>query len=213
MSCGARKTGQGRDVDVSLFDTALQNLNYLATWFLNGGHVQGREPRSAHPSLTPSQLYRTRDGWIFLMCNKQKFWPILARCLGRPDLAADVRFAEFRDRLANRAALTAELDGVLMERTTADWLEIFGGTVPAAPVYDVGQALSSDFVSGTGRVAEFGRREGGTPVTMLTGAIRVDGEGPPCRAAPVLGADTAAVLGGVGVSEDMLADLRARKIV
>ncbi len=56
----ARASGVGRDVDVSLFDTALSNLNYLAAWFLNGGHAQGREPRGAHPSLTPSQLYRTR---------------------------------------------------------------------------------------------------------------------------------------------------------
>ena len=61
-----------------------QNLNYLAAWFLNGGHAQGREPRGAHPSLTPSQLYRTADGWIFIMCNKQKFWPVLCEKLGRP---------------------------------------------------------------------------------------------------------------------------------
>ena len=59
---GARRTGRGMDVDVSLFDTALHNLSYLATWYLNTGHLQGREPRGAHPSLTPSQLYRTKDG-------------------------------------------------------------------------------------------------------------------------------------------------------
>ena len=53
-------------------------------WYLNEGHVQGREPRSAHPSLTPSQLYRTEDGWIFIMCNKHKFWPVLCAKLGRP---------------------------------------------------------------------------------------------------------------------------------
>ena len=43
----ARDTGVGRDIDVSLFDCALQNLNYLATWYLNEGHKQGREPRSS----------------------------------------------------------------------------------------------------------------------------------------------------------------------
>jgi crotonobetainyl-CoA:carnitine CoA-transferase CaiB-like acyl-CoA transferase len=210
---GARRTGQGMDVDTSLFDTALQNLNYLATWFLNGGHVQGREPRSAHPSLTPSQLYRTRDGWIFLMCNKQKFWPILAERIGRPDLATDARFASFQARLANREALTATLDDVLSARKTEEWLAVFGGTVPAAPVYDVGQALGSRFVTETGRIADYARREGGDPVTMLAGAIRVDGAATPARAAPALGADTEAVLGRVGVGADALADLRARKVI
>ena len=82
----ARDTGVGRDIDVNLFDCALQNLNYLATWYLNEGHKQGREPRSSHPSLTPSQLYRTRDGYIFIMCNKEKFWPVFCDMIGRPIL-------------------------------------------------------------------------------------------------------------------------------
>src|SRR6185312_9156100 len=78
----ARATGAGRDIDVCLFDTALQNLAYLAVWYLNAGVNQGREPRSSHPSLTPSQLYRAKDGFIFIMCNKEKFWPELCRCIG-----------------------------------------------------------------------------------------------------------------------------------
>jgi len=98
----ARDSGKGRDLDVSLFDTALQNLAYLATWYLNAGHVQGRESRSAHPSLVPSQLYRTTDGFIFIMCNKEKFWPALCERLGRKEWAADPRFRSFKDRLANR---------------------------------------------------------------------------------------------------------------
>jgi succinate---hydroxymethylglutarate CoA-transferase len=210
---GARQTGRGMDVDTSLFDTALQNLNYLAAWYLNGGHVQGREPRSAHPSLTPSQLYRTRDGWLFLMCNKEKFWPILCEKIGRPAWSTDARFARFKDRLANRAELTAALDEVLSARTTAEWLELFGGAVPAAPVYDVGQALDNPFVRESGRVAEFERREGGAPVTMLTGAVRVNGQVAPCRAAPALGADNDTVLGRVGVDPGRLEELRRRGVV
>ena len=69
----ARSSGRGRDVDTSLFDLALFNLNYPGTWYLNAGAVQGRTARSAHPSLVPSQLYRTADGWLFVMCNKEKF--------------------------------------------------------------------------------------------------------------------------------------------
>src|SRR3546814_20981579 len=85
----ARATGTGRDLDVSLFDTALSNLCYVGAWYLTAGINQGREPRSAHPSLTPSQLYRTADGWIFIMCNKEKFWPVLASAVGHPEWADD----------------------------------------------------------------------------------------------------------------------------
>ena len=92
---------------------------------LNGGHVQGREPRGAHPSLTPSQLYRTADGWIFIMCNKEKFWPVLCEKLGRPEWSDDPRFATFKARLENRAELTRLLDAALSMRGTEAWLAAF----------------------------------------------------------------------------------------
>jgi crotonobetainyl-CoA:carnitine CoA-transferase CaiB-like acyl-CoA transferase len=191
---GARATGRGMDVDVSLFDTALHNLSYLATWYLNGGHVQGREPRGSHPSLTPSQLYRTKDGWIFLMCNKEKFWPALAEALGRPEWADDPRLSTFKARLANRELVTQILDQALSQKTTAEWLVLFGGSVPAAPVFDVAQALKNPFAQEQAAIADFTRREGGDPVRMLTGPVRVAGSRPPSIAAPKLGADTNDIL-------------------
>jgi crotonobetainyl-CoA:carnitine CoA-transferase CaiB-like acyl-CoA transferase len=148
----ARASGEGRDIDVSLFDVALFNVSYLATWYLNAGYRQGRLPRSAHPSLTPCQLYRTRDGWIYLMCNKEKFWPALCRALGRPEWAADPRFRTFADRLANRALVNEQVESELVKRTTGEWLVTFGGGVPAAPVLDVAQALENPFVTEHGRL-------------------------------------------------------------
>lgn len=210
---GARKTGVGMDVDVSLFDTALHNLNYLATWYLNAGHLQGREPRGAHPSLTPSQLYRTKDGWMFLMCNKEKFWPVLAECVGRPEWGTDPRYASFKARLANRDALTVDLDSVLVTRTTAAWMETLGGVVPASPVYDVGQALDNPFVRDGGRIALFTRPEGGASVGGLVGPVRIDGQPPLTVAAPAFGADTDSVLGRMGLSANEVAKLRADKVV
>ena len=127
---GARSSGKGMDVDTSLFDTALHNVGYLASWYLNAGHVQGREPRSSHPSLTPSQLYRTKDGWLFVMCNKEKFWPVLARELGHEEWADDPRFATFKARLENRDLVTEMLDEVLSTRTTEEWLEHLSGVAP-----------------------------------------------------------------------------------
>jgi crotonobetainyl-CoA:carnitine CoA-transferase CaiB-like acyl-CoA transferase len=208
----ARATGQGRDVEVSLFDTALSNLTYLATWFLNEGHAQGREPRSAHPSLTPSQLYRTADGWIFIMCNKQKFWPVLCGKLDRPHWAADPRFATFKARLANRAALTGLLDAALSARCTADWLAHFAGEVPAAPVHDIAHALTSAFVTGGDRVWSYAHPER-PDFRMVAPAFRLPGTAMPHHPAPALGADTDAVLREIGYSADRIAALRTAGVV
>jgi crotonobetainyl-CoA:carnitine CoA-transferase CaiB-like acyl-CoA transferase len=208
----ARETGQGMDVDTSLFDVALHMLNYPATWYLNAGAVTGRAPRSAHPSLVPSQLYRTRDGWIFIMCNKEKFWGVLADELGRPEWKTDPELATFRARLANRERITRMLDAELSRRTTSEWLGQLAGKVPCAPVYDVAQALANDFVAERGAIAEF-RYPDGRSARMLASPIRVPGTNPPARAAPAMGADTEALLAEAGYSEARIAELRAAGVI
>jgi len=210
---GARASGKGLDVDVSLFDTALHNLSYLAVWYLNQGHVQGREPRSGHPSLTPSQLYPTRDGWVFIMINKENFWAPLCEAVGRPEWITSPRFATFKSRLENRDELNRLLDGVLAERTTADWMARFAGLVPAAPVLDIKQALDNPFVAARDGVAAFAGSAHGGDVRMVASPIRVPGEQLPTRAAPALGADTDGVLGALGLSATEIARLRERGIV
>ena len=208
---GARTSGVGRDVDVSLFDTALQNLCYLATWNLNEGVNPGREKRSGHPSLTPSELYRTQDGWIFIMCNKEKFWPALCEKIDRPELAADSRFATPAARLKHRDALRDVLDGELTQATTAEWLERFAGEVPAAPVHDVAGALANPFVAETEGIARYEHptRDG---LRMLAPIFRL-AEATPRRGAPMLGADTDAVLREAGYSDAEVEALRKRGIV
>ena len=208
----ARETGRGRDIDVSLFDFALFNLSYVGNWFLGAGHVQGREPRSAHPSLTPCALYKTRDGWIYLMCNKEKFWGVLCRCIGRPELADDPRLRTFKDRLANRLLVTELLDEALSARTTAEWLEVLGGQVPAAPVLDVRQALTNPFVTESHRIEELESNDG-VPLRLLAGPVRCPGETPPRRPGPKLGADTDDVLRSAGYDEERIEALRRRRVI
>jgi succinate--hydroxymethylglutarate CoA-transferase len=207
----ARAGGQGRDIEVNLFDTALQNLSYLATWYLNEGHEQAREPRSAHPSLGPSQLYRTKDGYIFLMCNKEKFWPLLCEAIGRPDWASDADFRDFAGRLAHRARLTAMLDAVLGERSTADWLERFAGRVPAAPVNELAAALDNPFVAE--RAMVWGVPHPERPEFRMVGSPVDAGASPPKQAAPPLGHDTDAILGECGFTPERIATLRADRAI
>ena len=209
---GARETGVGRDIDVSLFDVALHNLNYPATWYLNGGFVQRREARSAHPSLTPSQLYRTADGWIMIMCNKERFWGVLCDALGHREWTADPRFATFAARLEHRDEVTRMLDTALCARTTAEWLAQFAGRVPAAAVNGIAEALDSQYVSAQQRIGEY-RYPDGRTARMIDTPVRVRDEPMPRRAAPALGAHTEELLREIGYDDRRIADLRARAVI
>ena len=208
----ARASGVGMDVDTSLFDVALHGLNYPGTWYLNAGVVTERTARSSHPSLTPSQLYRTKDGWIFIMCNKEKFWGVLAEALGKPEWTENPDFATFEARLANRERVTQMLDAALMARTTAEWIERFAGKVPASPVYDLAQALQSDFVAERGGVLNYTYADGRS-ARLIAGPIRVPGVALPTKAAPAMGADTVRLLREVGYTDARICELRAQGVI
>ena len=208
----ARSTGRGRDIDTSLYDVAMGNLNYVAAWYLNEGHKVGRAPRSAHPSLTPSQLYRTQDGWIFIMCNKEKFWPALCQAIERPDWAAHPDYANFAARLAHREQLTEALDAVLGTASTAEWLARFAGKVPAAPVYDVAQALDNPFAHEQGLILEALHPARGSIRTVAT-PIRCPGEAPLVGIAPTLGEHTQALLTELGYDAQRIAQLEEKGAV
>ena len=149
---GVARTGKGHDIDVSLFDVALHQLSYPGTWYLNEGLRTGRQPRSSHPSATPVQLFKTADGWIFVMCMLDKFWRALLTEIGRLDLADDPAFATMEARRDNRDRLTAILDAELGRASTAHWLERLRGQLPVAPVYDLAEALDNPFVARIGMV-------------------------------------------------------------
>ena len=208
----ARATGAGRDIDVSLFDMALINTAYQATWYLNEGVVTGRLSRSAHPALTPCQLYRSRDGWIYIMCNKEKFCPALCEKLGRLEWSADARFRLFRDRLQHRDLLTEMLDRELGQRTTGEWLERFAGAVPAAPISDLAQALENPFVTEHDRLQTLPHLTRGS-YRMVASPVRCAGEEPPARPAPALGEHTETLLREIGYDGARIQALKDSKII
>lgn len=208
---GARASGTGGDYDLSLLDAALHQTTYPALWYLNEGFETGRAPRSAHPSVTPSQTFRTADGWVFVMAQLPKFWAILADTIGAPHLKDDARFATVPARLANRDALTTILDGVFLQHPTMHWVELLGGKVPVAPVLGLADALDNPRVADMlDTVAHPDKPDG---LRVLANPIRIDGARLPNRAAPKLGADTDALLDEIGYGAREVADLRAQGVV
>ena len=85
--------------------------------------------------------------------REQWFWRALCRAVERPELADDPRFATNQARREHRDALITILEAVLRTRTAAEWLAIFEREgVPAAPVRDVGEALSDPAVAARGMI-------------------------------------------------------------
>ena len=209
----ARRDGVGCDCDTSLFDTAMNMLTYVASWTLAPGssYEPERLAYSAHPSIVPFQNFRTADGWIVVVCAKEKFWQRLVDVLGIAHVRDDPRFAGFAARRANRALVVATLAAALATRTTADWIAaLTAAGVPCGPINDVRAALADAQTAARGLVTEIEHPAFGT-ASWIASPVRV-GEAPSEHSrAPHLGEHTEIVLRDVlHYDDDHIAQLRSQ---
>jgi crotonobetainyl-CoA:carnitine CoA-transferase CaiB-like acyl-CoA transferase len=190
----ARRDGAGMDCDISLFDTAISMLTYPAIWNLNGDFEPKRTHHSAHPSLVPFQAFPTSDGWIVVACPKEKFWRRLAVVVGRPELAADEKFATFAARARNAGELIPILEEIFASRTEEEWLELLRAAgVPCGPVNSVSEALADEHTIARGMIVETEHPEFGT-VRQVRSPVRVGVEKAEYRRAPQRNEDAGYVL-------------------
>lgn len=205
----ARRDGIGMDCDLSLFDTAVGLLSYLATWNLTGGFDPARTRHSAHPSLVPFQNFATATGWIVVACAKEKFYDRLVRAMGRPDLADDLRCLDFAARSRNREWLIGELDAEFRKRPAEEWLRMLAAVgVPCGPVNDVATGLADPQVAARELIVETDHPRFGT-VRQITSPVRVGAPRKTHRRAPRLDEDAWEVLHGLlGLDAAQVDDLR-----
>lgn len=209
----ARETGEGGDLDTSLFSTAFNLTNYVSGWVLARDYVPERMPRGGHPSIVPSQLFRTGDGWLMVMCQTDAFFRALVAGMELPALGDDPRFATMPRRFEHRTALLAILEERFLELDTATWLGRLEGTVPVAPVNDLATALRDEQVEAAGLIVSMHHPEFGE-LKQIAGPVRPSASPPPPTAGPALGADTDSVLQELaGIDARGLAELRAEGVI
>ena len=202
----ARETGEGRDIDVALFDVAAHQLSYVGAWYLNDGIETSRSPRSAHPSVTPSQLFKTGDGWLFVMAQTDRFWEIFCDRIGAQELAGRKEFQSGQARRENRDLLTEMLDAHLSMESTAHWMAVLGGNVPCAPVYSLADAMKNPFLldrAGVVTTAHPNRPD----LKNLQSPVRMT-DPIPNQPGPILGADTENILRELGYDDAAIQNLR-----
>jgi crotonobetainyl-CoA:carnitine CoA-transferase CaiB-like acyl-CoA transferase len=209
----AQRTGVGRDVDIALLDTAVSMLSYFAVWTLNRDWIAERTRSSAHQTLVPAQNFATRDGWIVIFCNKDKFWRDLVETLGVPELAEDARFGTFGDRFAHKDTLLPLLQARFATRTTEEWLDRLRGRVPCAPVNDVRQALADPQVLARDMIVEVEHPDFG-PLKEVRSPVRTEGEIRHPARAPKLGEHTDQILREIlSYSDRTIARLRETGVI
>src|SRR5262249_27198142 len=113
--------GKGGQVDVSLFDVMLSQLNYKAATYLNGGGPPERQAMGVHSFYVPAQLFETTTEHLALFVTHDEFWRRLCVELGRPHWSEDPRLATMHARAEHRDELLAELAAILKRASAEEW--------------------------------------------------------------------------------------------
>src|SRR6266446_963980 len=135
------RTGVGQYIDLALFDAivafgANQILNYFTS-----GKVPGRYG-NAHATVVPYEVFATADGHVILAVGNDTQFASFGKAAGRPELAADPRYATMPGRIRNRATLIPVLREILRERSSARWLtELEAANIPCGPINDYRQVF------------------------------------------------------------------------
>ncbi len=207
------RSGLGQLVDVAMLDGQVAILENAISRF----EVTGVVPKpigNRHPSIVPFEPFDTLTDPIMVAAGNDKLFESLCELL-ELNCASDERFATNPARQANYAELRPLLAERFKTKTCVEWQKLFDQAgIPNGPINTVDKVVVNEQILARNMIVEVDHpvagvtRIPGIPVKLsrTPGEIRF--------AAPLLGADTEALLSGVlGYSAEKIADLRAKQVI
>jgi len=194
---GRLVTGRGDYIDISLYDSIVSWLSYLATYYF----ATGKEPvrmGSAHPTIVPYQAFNAKDREIIIAIGNDQQFQRLYQSLGLEKLLEERRFSTNPQRVRNRQQLVSILSRRLKEQSAAYWNKLLNQNgIPSAPVYKISDVVRDPQIKHRGL---FKKMKSGIP--QMTSPIKLfKQEKRFSSPAPTLGQDTTQVLRELGYSK------------
>ncbi len=202
-------TGRGQAIDMALLDTQVAMLANLGANYLVTG-IAPRRAGNAHQNIVPYQVFEASDGYFILAVGNDSQFAKFCDVAGRPELAADPRFAKNAGRVRHRDILVPLLAEIVRARGKHDWLNALrAAKVPCGAINDLAEVFADEQVRERAMQTAMSHPLAGTidlvasPIRMAAGAVRY--RHPP----PLLGEHTDEVLAEFGYDADARSALRA----
>ena len=131
------RSGEGQWIRTSLLQAQVAMMDLQAMRWLMDGETP--EPvGNGHPTGSPTNAYRTRDGFVNVGASGGQLFSRFCHAIGRPDLLEDPDYATEEAAHRNRHALDALIEACLSAETTAHWVDTLNAAgVPCGPILDM----------------------------------------------------------------------------
>jgi crotonobetainyl-CoA:carnitine CoA-transferase CaiB-like acyl-CoA transferase len=202
------RSGKGQWIHTTLLQAMVTMLDFQAARWLIDSEI-APQAGNDHPTGIPTGVFTTADGHINIAASGQTMYRRLCTAIGAPELIDDPRFKTLGDRSKNRKQMNAELDRVLVKKSSAEWIEALNAAgVPSGPILNIKEVFENEQVKHLGMAQSVRHRTlsemkvQAPPVTLsrTPGAIR--------RAAPEHGEHTDEILKELGYSTEDIKTLR-----
>ncbi len=200
------RTGKGEHIQTSLLACALAfQEGKMIEQIVNG------PGDSVHGA--PMGCFQTADGYISMNARRQSHFEALCGLLGTQHWLADPRFNTAPNRVTNAADANDALRPFLRQQPTAYWVKHFEEIdILYAPVATYQDLFASQQVKANGIIRWIDMEAGKVPMAALPGA-EPPRQGDAKLAVPNVGADSRAVLAGLGLADEEIAELERQGAV
>src|SRR6266849_1564758 len=205
------RSGQGQHVRIALLDAMIA---YLWPEAMPSLTFMGDERDPSEGEIGPDLVFATQDRYITAAALSDDEWTGMCRALNRQDLIDDPRFKTARDRSIN-AVERREIMSAELEKWTAGEIlpRLLANDVPSAPVLSRFELLQDRQIRESGILEEHQSEKFGR-VRLPRPAAQFDRTPARIRElAPLLGADSTAILAELGYGADDIARLEREQIV
>ena len=207
------RSGRGQHVDISMLDSQISLLNYMATMYF----LSGEDPYpigNSHFVHVPYDTFKCSDGFVVIAVITDNFWTNLKEVVDIPEFN-DPKFDGQPGRWAAREMISSKLNQAMSQNTVAHWVaELEAKRIPCAPVNKFSQSLSDEQVLHRNMVVELKHPSGkttkgpGNPIKLSR--TNEESFSPP----PLLGADTDEVFKTLlGYGDAKIAELKAAGVI
>ena len=191
------RTGEGRRVEVAMYDCLASLLTFNAGGYFATGNTPKRKGNS-HPSIVPYETFETLDGWINIGVANDKFWNSFCKIIDRLDLQNDPKFAMASDRVKNRLELLPAIREIIKGNKKSHWIDLLEKAgIPSGMIKNVGEVCDSEQLISRGMILNMPHPTAGI-VKNIDSPLRFDDRNDEVHAAPpILGQHTHEILSNV----------------